>query len=113
MASPRSSLMEAKDVAVWQPDIRRRSNVFIKAKRRLDPNAMHAADRKIFMMKGFHHPNGSQAEFINGLAILHNLVPYQRRAKNAGQCGIEVEGGKLPSENWFLNLQILVSGGFQ
>jgi hypothetical protein len=75
--------------------------------------AHNAVDRKIFMMKGFHHPKGSQAEFINGLAILHNLVPYQRRAKNAGQCGIEVEGGKLPSKNWFFNLQILVLGGFQ
>jgi hypothetical protein len=75
--------------------------------------AHNAVDRKIFMMKGFHHPNGSQREFINGLAILHNLLPYQRRAKNAGQCGIEVEGGKLPSKNWFLNLQILASGGFQ
>lgn len=64
------------------------------------------------MMKGFHHKDGSQAEFINGIAILHNLIPYQRRAKNAGLSGILVEGGRLPSKNWFLNLQILSSGGF-
>lgn len=75
--------------------------------------AHNAIDRKLFMMKGFHHPKGSQEQFINGLAILYNLVPYQRRAKNAGRCGIEVEGGKLPSSNWLLSLQILTSGGFQ
>jgi hypothetical protein len=42
-----------------------------------------------------------------------NLVPYQRRAKHAGQCGVEVEGGKVPTQDWFLNLQILTSGGFR
>ena len=51
--------------------------------------------------------------FLNSLAILHNLIPYQRRARNAGKCGVEVEGGKLPTSDWFLNLQILTSGGFQ
>jgi hypothetical protein len=30
------------------------------------------------MMKGFHHPNGSQQAFLRGLAHLYNLVPYQR-----------------------------------
>jgi len=39
-------------------------------------------------------------------------VPYQRRAKHAGQCGVEVEGGRVPTRDWFLNLQILTSGGF-
>jgi hypothetical protein len=75
--------------------------------------AHNALARKLFMMKGFHHKDGSQAQFINGLAILYNLIPYQRRAKNGGKCGIEVEGGKLPVDDWFLNLQILTSGGFQ
>ena len=42
-----------------------------------------------------------------------NLVPYQRRAQHAGQCGVEVEGGRVPTADWFLNLQILTSGGFQ
>ena len=42
-----------------------------------------------------------------------NLVPYQRRAHHAGQCGVEVEGGTLPTRDWFLNLQILTSGGFR
>jgi len=75
--------------------------------------AHNAIDRKLFMMKGFHHPQGSQSEFIIGLALLYNLVPYQRRAKNAGRCGIEVEGGKVPTKDWFLNLRILTAGGFQ
>ncbi len=73
----------------------------------------NAIDRKLFMMKGFHHQGGSQAQFLNGLAILANLIPYQRRAINSGKCAIEVEGGKVPTKDWFLNLQILTSDGFQ
>jgi hypothetical protein len=75
--------------------------------------AHNAIDRKLFMMKGFHHPRGSQQAFLTGLAHLYNLVPYQRRAMHAGQCGVEVEGGKVPTQDWFLNLQILTSGGFR
>src|SRR5467141_4000031 len=75
--------------------------------------AHNAMDRKLFMMKGFHHPGGSQAAFLTGLAHLYNLIPYQRRALNAGQCGVEVEGGVLPTTDWMLNLQILTSGGFR
>jgi hypothetical protein len=61
----------------------------------------------------FHHPKGSQPAFLRGLAHLYNLVPYQRRAQHAGQCGVEVEGGTVPTRDWFLNLQILTSGGFR
>lgn len=75
--------------------------------------AHNAMDRKLFMMKGFHHENGSQNMFLNSLAILYNLIPYQRRAKNAGKCGVQVQGGKLPTDDWFCNRQILTSGGFQ
>jgi hypothetical protein len=75
--------------------------------------AHNAIDRKLFMMKGFHHPKGSQQAFLRGLAHLYNLVPYQRRAQHAGQCGVEVEGGTVPRQDWFLNLQILTSGGFR
>jgi hypothetical protein len=75
--------------------------------------AHNAMDRKLFMMKGFHHPGGSQHAFLTGLAHLYNLIPYQRRAQHAGQCGVEVEGGKVPTRDWFLNLQILTSGGFR
>ena len=75
--------------------------------------AHNAIDRKLFAMKGFHHPGGSQQVFVTGLAHLYNLVPYQRRAQHAGQCGVEVEGGRLPTADWFLNLQILTSGGFR
>ncbi len=75
--------------------------------------AHNAIERKLFAMKGFHHLGGSQQAFLTGLAHLYNLVPYQRRAKHAGQCGVEVEGGTVPTRDWFLNLQILTSGGFR
>jgi hypothetical protein len=75
--------------------------------------AHNAIERKLFAMKGFHHPGGRQQAFLTGLAHLYNLVPYQRRAQHAGQCGVEVEGGKVPTQDWFLNLQILTSGGFR
>jgi hypothetical protein len=74
--------------------------------------AHNAIDRKLFMMKGFHHPRGSQQAFLTGLAHLYNLIPYQRRAQHVGQCGVEVEGGQVPTPDWFLNIQILTSGGF-
>jgi transposase-like protein len=75
--------------------------------------AHNAIDRKLFAMKGFHHPGGSQAAFLTGLAHLYNLIPYQRRAKNAGLCGVQVEGGRVPTADWMLNLQILTSGGYR
>ena len=75
--------------------------------------AHNAIERKLFAMKGCHHAKGSQQAFLRGLAHLYNLVPYQRRAQHAGQCGVEVEGGTVPTPDWFLNLQILTSGGFR
>jgi hypothetical protein len=75
--------------------------------------AHNAMNRKLFMMKGFHYPDGSQQTFLTGLAHLYNFIPYQRRAQHAGQCGVEVEGGRVPTADWFLNLQILTSGGFR
>src|SRR5439155_1869064 len=41
--------------------------------------AHNAIERKLFAMKGFHHPGGRQQAFLTGLAHLYNLVPYQRR----------------------------------
>jgi hypothetical protein len=75
--------------------------------------AHNAIERKLFAMKGFHHPRGSQQAFLTGLAHLYNFIPYQSRAQHAGHCGVEVEGGKVPTRDWFLNLQILTSGGFR
>ena len=75
--------------------------------------AHNAIDRKLFAMKGFHHPSGSQAALLTGLAHLYNLIPYQRRAKNAGLCGVQVEGGRVPTSDWMRNLHILTSGGYQ
>src|SRR5215831_18724581 len=37
--------------------------------------AHNAMERKLFAMKGFHHPKGSQQAFLTGLAHLYNLVP--------------------------------------
>jgi hypothetical protein len=37
-------------------------------------------ERKLFMRRGFHHPQGNQQAFLNGLTLLDDLVPYQRRA---------------------------------
>jgi hypothetical protein len=73
--------------------------------------AHNAIERKLLAMKGFHHPGGNQRAFVTGLAHWYNLVPYQRRAKHTGQCGVAVEGGQLPRQDWFLNIQILTSGG--
>ena len=74
--------------------------------------AHNALDRKLFMMKGFHHPHGHQRAFLNGLALLYDLIPYQRRAKHAGRCGVQVEGGTLPTSDCFLKLHMLTCGGF-
>jgi hypothetical protein len=75
--------------------------------------AHNAIERKLFAMKGFHHPGGRQQAFLTGLAHLYNLAPSQRRAQHAGPCGVAVEGGRVPTHDWFLNLQILTSGGFR
>jgi hypothetical protein len=43
--------------------------------------AHNAIDRHLFAMKGCHHPGGSQAALLTGLAHLYNLIPYQRRCE--------------------------------
>jgi len=74
------------------------------------------------MMKGFHHEQASQQVrevlppirrvFLNGLAILMNLIPYQRRAINGGKCAIEVEGGRFRHEIGLLTSKSLPAAGF-
>jgi hypothetical protein len=75
--------------------------------------AHNALERKLCAMKGFPHPGGSQQAFLTGLAHLYTLVPSQRRAMHAGQWGVEVEGGRVPTADWCLNLPSLTSGGFR
>jgi hypothetical protein len=58
-------------------------------------------------------PKAGARRGFTGLAHLYNLVPYQRRAQHAGQCGVEVEGGRVPTQDWILNLHILTSGGLR
>jgi hypothetical protein len=75
--------------------------------------AHNAIARQWFAMQGYHHPVGSQQVFLTGLAHLYNLLPSQRRTQHAGRCGVEVGGGRAPTRDWFLNLQILTSGGLR
>jgi hypothetical protein len=75
--------------------------------------AHNTIERTLSAMKGGHHPGGSQQALLTGRAHLYNLIPSQRRAQHAGQCGVEVEGGTVPTRDWFLNVQILTSGGFR
>ena len=75
--------------------------------------AHNAIDRNLFMMKGFPHAGGSQPALLTGLAHLYNLIPSQRRALHGGPCGVEAEGGRVPTHDWMRNLPILTSGGFR
>src|SRR5262249_39050870 len=81
--------------------------------RTLLDQAHNTIERQLFAMQGFHHPGSSPQTFLPGLAHLYNLIPYQRRAQHAGQGGVEVERGTVPTRDWFLNVQILTSGGFR
>ncbi len=81
--------------------------------RMLLEQAHNAVERKLCARKGFQHPGGHQQTFLTGLAHLYHLVPSQRRAQHAGQCGVEVEGGRVPTPDWMRNLPILTSGGFR
>jgi hypothetical protein len=76
-------------------------------------HAHNAIERKLLAMQGFHHPSGNPQACRTGLAQRYNLVPYPRRAQHAGQCGVEVEDGRVPTRDWLLNRQILTSGGYQ
>ena len=42
--------------------------------------AHNAIERKLFAMKGFHHPGGSQQAFLTGLAHLYNRAPEDRKS---------------------------------
>jgi hypothetical protein len=75
--------------------------------------AHNTSARQLCAMKGVHPPGGSPQAFLTGVAPLDNLIPYPRRAQHAGPCGVEVEGGTVPTRDWWLNLQILTSGGLR
>ena len=69
-------------------------------------------DRKLFMMKHFHHPQARIGLFLNGLALIHTFIPYQRFAKNAHQSPAQVEGGNSPHPDWFISLSMLTFGSY-
>ena len=75
--------------------------------------AHNAIARKLFARKGCHHPGGSQGACLTGLAHLYHRIPSQRRALNAGQWGVAIEGGRVPTSAWVLNLPIRASGGYR
>jgi hypothetical protein len=51
------------------------------------------------------HPAWLRAQQRKGLPVF--ALGYW----HAGGCGVEVEGGRVPTRGWFLNPQILTSGG--
>jgi hypothetical protein len=75
--------------------------------------AHNAIARKLFARKGCHHPGGSHGACLTSLAHLYHLSPSQRRALNAGQWGVAIEGGRVPTSAWVLNLPIRASGGYR
>lgn len=70
-------------------------------------------DRKLFMMKYFHHYSSRKDLFVKGYALIHCFVPYQRFARNAYLSPVQVEGASLPHKDWFISLSILTSGGYK
>lgn len=81
-----------------------------KTSTKLDQAHNHL-DRKLFMMKHFHHKQKDKEQFTNALAVLYNFIPYQKRAKNSNLNGVEVQGGTMPHSDWFFSLMILTSAG--
>jgi len=62
---------------------------------RLD-QAHHALDRHWFARTGLHQPGGNPQACVTGLAPLHTLGRYQRRAPQAGQWGVAAAGKRFP-----------------
>ena len=73
----------------------------------------NAVEWKRYTREGFHHPRGSQQAFLRGRAHLYTSVPYHCRVQYAGQRGVAVEGGNVPTRAWFLHLHIVTAGGFR
>jgi len=75
--------------------------------------AHHALERTGGARPGVPQPGGRQQAWRTGLAPLYTLGPSQRRAQHAGPGGVEVEGGNVPTQEWFLNRQRRTSGGLR
>ena len=58
--------------------------------------AHHAIERKLFAMKGFHHPGGSQQAFLTGRAHLYNLVPISVGRSMLVNAGWKWQAGDYP-----------------
>ena len=68
-------------------------------------------NRKLFMMKHFHHKEADKPSFLRGFALIHNFIHYQHFARNANKSPAEVEGAVLPHSDWFVSLLMLVTAG--
>ena len=75
--------------------------------------AHHALERTGGARPGVPQPGGRQQAWRTGLVPLYTLGPSQRRAQHAGPGGVEVEGGNVPTQEWFLNRQRRTSGGLR
>lgn len=75
--------------------------------------APHAIARQLFARPGLHHPGGHHQALRTGRAHRSNVVSYQRRAMQAGQGGVDVAGGPVPTADGCLNLPLLTAGGFR
>jgi hypothetical protein len=75
--------------------------------------AHNAIARQRWALPGCPHPGGRPPALLPGLAPLSHLIPSQCRAQPAGQWGVAVEGGRVPTADCFLHLPILTSGGFR
>ena len=58
--------------------------------------AHNAIERKLFAMKAFHPPGGSQPMLLTELAHLYTLVPYKRRPSTPGNAGWKWKAGEYP-----------------
>ena len=75
--------------------------------------AHNALERKRFAMKGLHHPGGARRRFSRGS---RTCITWSRISVGLSMLANVVWKWKadeyLPAD-WFLNLQILTSGGFR
>ena len=75
--------------------------------------AHNTIDRKLFMMKGFHHPVGANRRFSRGWHICTICCPISGAPSMPGSVAWKSKAGRVPTCDWLLNLQILTSGGFR
>jgi len=74
--------------------------------------AHNTIERKLFAMKGFHHPEGSQQAFLTGLAQLYTGSRISVELSMPGNVGLRWKAGAYPHATGS-QYPILTSGGFR